>query len=171
MADRSFDLVLYGATGFVGRLAATYLSQRHVRRKLRWAIAGRDAGKLETLARAHGVARWTTDLAAALADGNDAVYFDSASTGLRPQLILQAIAAGKHIYTEKPVAPTEREMRIEVGYGLEEKVPDAIASRAIREVIAPRIQAGDADGALDAGVGALLGVTVQPPAGGGGGGG
>jgi len=69
-------------------------------------LVGRNADKLETLASAHGVSRWSTDLAAALANKDDTVYFDSASTGLRPQLILQAIAAGKHIYTEKPVAPT-----------------------------------------------------------------
>jgi predicted dehydrogenase len=69
-------------------------------------LVGRNADKLEQLSREHGVARWTTDLAAALANRDDTLYFDSASTGLRPQLIEQAIAAGKHIYTEKPVAPT-----------------------------------------------------------------
>jgi predicted dehydrogenase len=67
-------------------------------------LVGRDGRKLEALARAHGVARWTTDLEAALADRDDTVYFDSASTGLRARLIRQAIDAGKHIYTEKPVA-------------------------------------------------------------------
>ena len=67
-------------------------------------LVGRDGRKLEALARAHGVARWTTDLEAALADRDDAVYFDSASTGLRARLIRRAIDAGKHIYTEKPVA-------------------------------------------------------------------
>ncbi len=46
-------------------------------------LVGRNADKLEALARAHGVARWTTDLDAALADKDDTVYFDSASTGLR----------------------------------------------------------------------------------------
>jgi short subunit dehydrogenase-like uncharacterized protein len=46
---RKFDLVLYGATGFVGRRAAAYLAQPRGRRKLRWAIAGRDAGKLAAL--------------------------------------------------------------------------------------------------------------------------
>ncbi len=45
--DRQFDLVLYGATGFVGRRAAAYLAQARGRRKLRWAIAGRDAAKLD----------------------------------------------------------------------------------------------------------------------------
>lgn len=59
------------------------------------------------------------------------------------------------------VLAKDRKIRIEVGYGLEEKVPDAVATRVIREVIAPRIQAGDPDGALDAGVGALLGA-IRP---------
>lgn len=65
------------------------------------------------------------------------------------------------------VLAKDRKIRIEVGYGLEEKVPDAVASRVIREVIAPRLQAGDPDGALDAGVGALLGAIRPDLAGGG----
>jgi predicted dehydrogenase len=69
-------------------------------------LVGRNAAKTEALARAHGVARWSTDLDAALANKDDTVYFDSASTGLRPELIRKAIAAGKHIYTEKPTAPS-----------------------------------------------------------------
>jgi len=69
-------------------------------------LVGRNADKLQALAKEHGVARWTTDLDAALADRNDTLYFDAASTGLRPALIMKAIAAGKHIYTEKPTAPT-----------------------------------------------------------------
>jgi short subunit dehydrogenase-like uncharacterized protein len=48
-ARRTFDLVLYGATGFVGRRAAAYLAQRRTRSKLCWAIAGRDAGRLAAL--------------------------------------------------------------------------------------------------------------------------
>jgi predicted dehydrogenase len=69
-------------------------------------LVGRNEAKVAALAKAHGVERWTTDLDAALASRNDAIYFDSASTGLRPHLIRKAIAAGKHIYTEKPLAPT-----------------------------------------------------------------
>ena len=65
------------------------------------------------------------------------------------------------------VLAKDRKIRIEVGYGLEEKVPDAIASRVIHEVIAPRLQAGDPDGALDAGVGALLGAIRPDLVGGG----
>ena len=69
-------------------------------------LVGRNGAKLEALAKANGIERWSTDLTAALANKEDTVYFDSASTGLRPTLIMQAIAAGKHVYTEKPVAPT-----------------------------------------------------------------
>jgi predicted dehydrogenase len=72
-------------------------------------LVGRNGAKVEALARAHNVLRWTTDLDAALGNKDDAIYFDSASTGLRPELIRKAIAAGKHIYTEKPVAPTVAE--------------------------------------------------------------
>lgn len=50
----------------------------------------------------------------------------------------------------------DRKLRIEVGYGLEGQVPDAIASRIINEVIVPRIQAGDRDGAVTAGVDAVV---------------
>ncbi len=50
----------------------------------------------------------------------------------------------------------DRKIRFEVGYGLEDKVPDAIASRIIREVMAPRLQADDRDGAVGAGVEAAL---------------
>ena len=67
-------------------------------------LVGRNAGKVESLAKAHGIDRWTTDLAAALKDKNDTVFFDAASTQLRPTLLKQAIAAGKHVYCEKPVA-------------------------------------------------------------------
>ncbi len=50
----------------------------------------------------------------------------------------------------------DRKVRIEVGYGLEGQVPDAIASRIIRETIVPRVQAGDRDGAIRDGVAALI---------------
>ncbi|MEU6763070.1 saccharopine dehydrogenase NADP-binding domain-containing protein [Streptomyces sp. NPDC046853] len=47
-ADRAHDIVLFGATGFVGVLTAEYLAA-HAPKGLRWAIAGRDTGKLERL--------------------------------------------------------------------------------------------------------------------------
>ena len=45
-ADRDFDIVLFGATGFTGRLTAEYLA-RHAPDGLRWALAGRNRDKLE----------------------------------------------------------------------------------------------------------------------------
>lgn len=53
------------------------------------------------------------------------------------------------------VLADDRQVRIEVGYGLEGQVPDAIASRIIREGVVPRILAGDHDGAIRAGVDGL----------------
>lgn len=67
-------------------------------------LVGRNADKIEALAKAHGVARWTTDLDAALANPDDAIFFDAASTQLRPGLLRRAIDAGKHVYCEKPVS-------------------------------------------------------------------
>jgi short subunit dehydrogenase-like uncharacterized protein len=46
MPDRTYDVVLFGATGFAGRLTAEYLA-RHAPAELRWALAGRDRVKLE----------------------------------------------------------------------------------------------------------------------------
>ncbi len=67
-------------------------------------LVGRNAGRIRALAEAHGIERFTTDLDAALADADDEIFFDSASTALRPTLLRKAIEAGKHVYCEKPVA-------------------------------------------------------------------
>lgn len=69
-------------------------------------LVGRNADKLERLAKAHNVERWTTDLDAALANKADRLFFDAASTQLRADLIKKAIDAGKDIYCEKPIAET-----------------------------------------------------------------
>ena len=74
-------------------------------------LVGRNAVKLEELARKHGIARWTTDLHAALESRDDEIFFDAASTQLRPRLLKRAIRAGKHIYCEKPVATTLAEAK------------------------------------------------------------
>jgi uncharacterized protein len=49
----------------------------------------------------------------------------------------------------------DRRLRIEVGYGLEAQMPDAMASRIVSEIIVPRVQAGDRDGAVAAGMDAV----------------
>ncbi len=69
-------------------------------------LVGRNPGKLQGLAESQGGLRWTTDLDAALADPNDILFFDAGLTQMRPALLAQAIAAGKHVYCEKPVAET-----------------------------------------------------------------
>ena len=69
-------------------------------------LVGRNKSKLAALAEANGIARWTTDLDAALADRDDTLFFDAATTQMRKDLLLKAIGADKDIYTEKPVAGT-----------------------------------------------------------------
>ena len=67
-------------------------------------LVGRNASKVKALADAYGVSRYTTDLDAALGNKQDAIYFDTVSTDLRKANVERAIAAGKHIYCEKPLA-------------------------------------------------------------------
>jgi len=56
------------------------------------------------------------------------------------------------------VAPNDRRMRIEVGYGLEGTLPDGAAGDIIRNVMTPRFSSGDFDGGIEAGVDAILSV-------------
>jgi predicted dehydrogenase len=68
-------------------------------------LAGRNAEKLAEVAKRYG-AEWTTDLGKALADTAFTVFFDAAATSQRQGVLEKAIAAGKNIYSEKPVALT-----------------------------------------------------------------
>jgi predicted dehydrogenase len=67
-------------------------------------LVGRDAEKLEAIARRHGLARFTTDLDAALANPDDTLFFDAGTTLMRAELLSRAIDAGKDVYCEKPVS-------------------------------------------------------------------
>ena len=67
-------------------------------------LVGRNPEKLAAVAGRFGLTRWTTDLTAALAEPDDEVFFECAFGGGRPELARRALAAGKHIYLEKPVA-------------------------------------------------------------------
>lgn len=69
-------------------------------------LVGRDKNKLERLARDIGGASYTTDLDAALSDKACSVYFDAQTTDRRVASVKKAIAAGKHVYCEKPTAET-----------------------------------------------------------------
>lgn len=66
------------------------------------------------------------------------------------------------------VAKDDRKLRIEVGYGLEGAIPDAIAKRVIAETITPYFKAGDYYKGIDAGVQQLMrlieGEPLPPPA-------
>jgi predicted dehydrogenase len=67
-------------------------------------LVGRSESKLREIAERHGIENWTTDLDTALADDRYSIYFDSLVTQARVPAISKAVAAGKHIYTEKPTA-------------------------------------------------------------------
>jgi predicted dehydrogenase len=69
-------------------------------------LLGRDPARLEALAASRGGLKWSTDRDTCLADPAIAIYFDASATGGRPARAQAAIAAGKHVYLEKPVAGT-----------------------------------------------------------------
>jgi predicted dehydrogenase len=116
MSEKRIGIVMHGVTGRMGmnqHLIRSILAIRNqggvalkdgTRLMPDPLLVGRNAQKLEGLAKEHGVERWSTDLDQALENPRDEIFFDSASTQLRPKLVKRAIAAGKHIYCEKPVA-------------------------------------------------------------------
>ena len=69
-------------------------------------LVGRNAAKLEQVAKRFGIERWTTDLDAALSDTRDTLFFESATTNLRFDNVRRALAAGKHVFCDKPLSPT-----------------------------------------------------------------
>jgi predicted dehydrogenase len=76
-------------------------------------LIGRNEHRLRALAEEFGVNRWITNLDSALADPDASIYFDSQVTSERAPAVRAAIAAGKHVYCEKPVAedlPTALEL-------------------------------------------------------------
>lgn len=69
-------------------------------------LVGRSEQKLREIARRHDIERWSTDLDAVLADDGVSIYFDAQITHAREAAVRSAIAAGKHVYVEKPTADT-----------------------------------------------------------------
>src|SRR5271154_4209829 len=67
-------------------------------------LVGRSEDRLRAIAERHGLPRWTTSLDEVLGDPGIDVYFDTQVTSARETALAQAIAAGKHVYTEKPTA-------------------------------------------------------------------
>jgi len=67
-------------------------------------MVGRNEHKLKALSERYQVEKYTTDLDAALAEAAYPVYFDALTTKLRAPNVHKAIAAGKHVYVEKPIA-------------------------------------------------------------------
>ncbi len=69
-------------------------------------LVGRREDRLREIAELHGLERWSTSLDEVLSDPIVDVYFDSQVTSAREESLARAIAAGKHVYTEKPSAST-----------------------------------------------------------------
>jgi len=67
-------------------------------------LVGRSEAKLAALAAMDAGVRWSTDLDKELADPANVIYFDAQTTGRRAAAVKRAIAAGKHVYCEKPTA-------------------------------------------------------------------
>ncbi|WP_367137432.1 Gfo/Idh/MocA family protein [Saccharothrix sp. HUAS TT1] len=121
MAVRTIGVALNGVTGRMGyrqHLVRSILAIRE-RGGVRVGddvlvpeplLVGRNPAKLKEIAERHDLARWTTDLDAALGDPDVEVYFDAQVTSAHVSALTAAIDAGKHVYSEKPVAATPDEV-------------------------------------------------------------
>ncbi|MBX3199330.1 MAG: saccharopine dehydrogenase NADP-binding domain-containing protein [Labilithrix sp.] len=77
LEDRRFDVVLFGATGFTGKLVAEYLAAHADANGVRWAIAGRNKGKLEAVRTELGARDEALhDLSIRIADSHDVAALD-----------------------------------------------------------------------------------------------
>ena len=76
-------------------------------------LVGRNIAKLEKLRSMSGVQKITTNLDEVMNDPDYQIYFDAQTTGSRADAVKQAVAAGKHVYCEKPTA-TETKVALEL---------------------------------------------------------
>jgi predicted dehydrogenase len=118
MATERLGIIMHGVTGRMGLNQHLVRSMLAIRKQGGVALpngdrvmpdpilVGRNEAKVATLARDHGIERWTIDLAAALANPNDTLFFDAATTQMRADLLARAFEAGKSVYCEKPVSDT-----------------------------------------------------------------
>src|SRR5436309_14635932 len=102
MSEKRIGIIMHGVTGRMGMNQHLIRSILEIRKQGGIALkdgtrlmpdpllVGRNRQKLESLAREHNVGRWTTDLDAALKSKEDTVFFDAASTQLRPRLAKRA---------------------------------------------------------------------------------
>jgi predicted dehydrogenase len=67
-------------------------------------LMGRNSAKLQAISDEFGGLEWSTDLNAAMANPEYSIYFDAQTTDRRAECVRQAIAAGKHVYCEKPIS-------------------------------------------------------------------
>jgi predicted dehydrogenase len=116
MSDKSIGIIMNGVSGRMGyrqHLVRSILAIREAggvllssgdRVQVEPILVGRREATLAELARRHGIADYTTDLDAALADPRWTVYADFLVTKARAAAIRKAIAAGRAVYTEKPTA-------------------------------------------------------------------
>jgi predicted dehydrogenase len=116
MATRRIGIIMHGITGRMGlnqhlvrsvlaiRAAGGVVLSDGTRLVPDPILVGRNKGKVAALAKAHGVERVAGSLDEALANKDDQIFFDAGTTQMRPELLKKAIAAGKHIYCEKPIA-------------------------------------------------------------------
>jgi len=118
MAETRLGIIMHGVTGRMGMNQHLLRSILAIREQGGVTLAngdvvvvdpilvGRNADKIEALAREHDVERWTADIETALENPEDTVFFDAATTQLRAGLLKKAMDTGKHVYCEKPTAET-----------------------------------------------------------------
>ncbi|WP_338721562.1 Gfo/Idh/MocA family oxidoreductase [Devosia sp. XK-2] len=116
MAEQRLGIIMHGVTGRMGynqHLVRSILAIRDQggimlkngdRLVVDPIIVGRNADKMEALAKKHNIARWSDDLDKALANPDDSIFFDAGTTLMRAGLLEKALAAGKHVYCEKPTS-------------------------------------------------------------------